>query len=366
MTLPANNNADRLSAVRRAMTLQDLDYFLVTNPVNIRYLLKRPLLFDSHFSGALLISNTQATLFVDARYAELASGAEIDAGIEFIREPLIETLTALAEKEKMRTLGVESRHLRAAAYIKLSEKLGEVVKANSALVEEVRAVKDSGEIMALTAAARLGDKIFPRLLERVRPGVTERELALEIEVMFRRDGASGVSFEPIVASGPNSAIPHAGATDRKLRPGDLLKLDFGCVLNGYCSDMTRTVVLGKPSARQKEIYELVRTAQQAALDSLRPGMTGMEADAAAREVFAAAARAELFIHNLGHGVGLEVHERPTLGTKSQQKLRSGMVFTIEPGLYESGFGGVRIEDMVVMGENGPEILTKAPKEIIVL
>lgn len=354
----------RIKSARRRFSKHGLDSFLVTNLVNIRYLLNRPQLFDSHFNGALLLTEVEALLLADFRYHELAVEADLGTEIILQKEPLIDVVAGLADAKSLKKLGVEAGHLPTAKFLKLEGKLGERVSPRADLIEGLRVIKDEAEIKAIAAAAAMADRIFERLLEALRPRVTEKEVAFELEFMLRRLGAEDVSFKPIVASGPNSAIPHAQATNRKLQANQFVKLDYGCVYRGYCSDLTRTVFLGKASNEHRRLYNLVKEAQQLALDGLRVGMTGKDADAVARDFFEQQSVADKFGHNLGHGVGLEVHEPPTLGPKSDQVLGENMVFTVEPGLYVPGFGGVRIEDMVVLRESGIEILTKTPKELV--
>ena len=211
-----------------------------------------------------------------------------------------------------------------------------------------------------------GDEAFSYILNELKPGVTELQIAAKLEYFMRSHGAEGTSFDTIVASGYHSAMPHAVPTEKPLENGDFVTMDFGCRYQGYCSDMTRTVVIGKADPRQKEIYQIVLEAQQAALEGLRPGMTGTEGDRLARDVIEKAGYGEYFGHGLGHSVGLEIHEKPALSTRDETVLLPGMIETVEPGIYIPGFGGVRIEDMVVLTETGIRNLTTSPKELIEL
>ena len=230
----------------------------------------------------------------------------------------------------------------------------------------MRAVKEPWELERIRRAEAIGDAAFARVLPLLKPGLTELEVAAELEYQMKLLGAEGLSFDTIVASGLNSSMPHAVPGEKKLEAGDFVTMDFGCRYQGYCSDMTRTVVLGKAGQRQKEIYETVRKAQEAALLVIRAGIRGKEADRAAREVIGEAGYGAFFGHSLGHSLGLFIHEQPSLSPSSEKILLPGMVETVEPGIYVPGFGGVRIEDLVLVTETGCENLTSSPKEMIEL
>jgi len=235
----------------------------------------------------------------------------------------------------------------------------------SGVVEEMRAVKDEDELATLRQAIALGDAAYAHIADFMQPGMTERQVAWELESFMRTHGAEKLAFEVIVAAGPNGAMPHAHPTDRVIQAGEPVVMDLGTAVDGYCSDLTRTVVLSEADGRYQEVYEVVLQAQQAALRGIRPGMRGQEADAIAREVIAEAGYGDAFGHGLGHGVGLVVHERPRLGRLSDKDvLQSGMVFSVEPGIYLPGEFGVRLEDLVLLREDGPEVLSQAAKEPI--
>lgn len=236
----------------------------------------------------------------------------------------------------------------------------------SNMISLPRTVKDASEINKIAEAERLGDEAFSYILERIHSGRTEHEIAIELEFFMRKNGASGLSFETISASGKRSAMPHGTASDKVLREGDLFTLDFGCVLDGYCSDMTRTVGIGHLDEKSKEIYNVVLEAQKAALDSIRAGMSCFDADKTARDIIKAAGYDKNFGHSLGHSVGIEIHERPNLSPKSKDILEVGNVVTVEPGIYIDGFGGVRIEDVVAVTEYGVRNLTASSKELIIV
>jgi Xaa-Pro aminopeptidase len=227
-------------------------------------------------------------------------------------------------------------------------------------------VKTEKELEKMAKAADIADQAFHHIIGYIRPGVTERAVALELEIYMKKLGASALSFETIAASGVRSSMPHGIATDKIIEDGDFLTLDFGCVYDGYCSDMTRTVVVGKATQKQKKIYGVVLEAQIAALNAIREGINGIDVDKIARDVISSRGYGEYFGHGLGHGVGLEVHEEPRLSPTGTKKLLENMVVTDEPGIYIPGFGGVRIEDLIVVKKDGCEVLSKSPKQLIEL
>ena len=364
MTRPADTT-DHIERLRGLFN-EEVPALVVSTVVNIRYLLGRPTLFDADFSGLLLVGPEVAALIADSRYSAQAEAAGLPCRIEGMDGSSWETLGSLVKRAKLKKVGFEAQNLTVSQWQQLKNCVPAELAPAKDLVERLRLVKNASEIDSQAAAARIADEVFNDILNLLKPGVAEREIALEIDFKMRRAGAERAGFDTIVAGGPNSAFPHAGAGERKVGLGDFVKLDFGAVFNGYHSDMTRTVVLGNASSRQKEVYANVVKAQQLALDGLAPGIKGREADALARNFFASIGTAENFGHNLGHGVGLDIHEQPTLGPKSESVLEVGMVFTVEPGLYFPGFGGVRIEDMIVLREHGIQILTASAKELIEL
>ncbi len=252
-------------------------------------------------------------------------------------------------------------------YLRFRETCGEYefILAQDA-IQESRQVKDEKELSLIARAEAIGDAAFSHILELIRPGVTEAEIALELEFFMKRQGAAKLSFDTIVASGPNSSMPHAQVTDRKLQPGDFITMDFGCVYQGYCSDMTRTVALGKPSEEMRRIYEIVSEANCRAMEAVRTGVKCSFVDAAARDYIADMGYGEYFGHGLGHSVGLEIHEEPRFSPKCDVVTKENMVITDEPGIYLPGKFGVRIEDLLVVKEDGCECLSHSPKELIIL
>jgi Xaa-Pro aminopeptidase len=269
---------------------------------------------------------------------------------------------------RLRTVGIEGERLTVSAHAALHRALGSKVSLRTigALVEKLRVVKDADEIGAIRAAVELGTALLDTAIHAIRPGVRETDVAAELEYAARRAGAEGMSFDTIVAAGPRAALPHGHASTARIPPRGFVVLDFGVILHGYCSDMTRTVYVGKCSPADRKMYRAVREAQRAASEAVRAGVSCSQVDQAARSTLRRAGLARFFTHSTGHGVGLEIHEPPRLGRAQQDKLQAGMVVTIEPGVYVLGRGGVRIEDMVVVTERGCDILTTAPRDLIEL
>jgi Xaa-Pro aminopeptidase len=352
----------RRQVLGERLAQEDLAGLLLTNLTNVGYL--------SGFSGSageLLLMADRTLLFVDFRYqtqaAQQAPECErVDVDVEHW-----DTLIATLKDLNLPRLGFEGEHLPYNRYARLSAELGaDRLVATTKWVEERRAVKDETELALIRQAVALADRAMEYVLTRVRPGVTERELAAELEYFLKRDGADEASFRSIVASGPQSAQPHAGVSDRALQSGDFVIFDLGARREGYCSDVTRTVCVGPATDRHREIYHLVYKAQTAALAGVRPGAEGIAVDAIARGLITAAGHGEHFGHGLGHGVGRDIHEAPRLSQKSQDTLCEGMIVTVEPGVYLPGWGGVRIEDLVVVTAAGCEILTGVDKPATVL
>lgn len=354
----------RREAVRAQLRESERDALLVTDLVNIRYL--------TGFTGsnaALLLhvdGDTRSVLCTDGRYDTQAATEVPDL------ERLIERAGALAlvgraGEQGVRRLGFESDVVTVEAYAGLVEAAGAVVLHRApGLVQQLRMVKDEMEVGVLREACACADQAFADLLAAggLRAGRTERDIALDLETRMRRHGATGPAFETIVASGAHSAIPHHRPTDAILREGDLVKLDFGALWDGYHSDMTRTVVLSQPAAWQRELYDLVAAAQVAGRAAALPGTDVVAVDAAARAVIVDAGRGDDFPHGLGHGVGLQIHEAPGLGPTGTGVLAAGMTVTVEPGVYLAGRGGVRIEDTVVVRDGEPQLLTHTTRELL--
>lgn len=363
--MPDTHASPRLDGLRALLDVET-PALSISSGVNICYLLGRPTLFDPDFGGTLLVTETATVLMVDSRYIGVAEAANLPCRVELVKVSPWASLAAEVKKAKLKRLGFEAAYTSVSKWQQLKKHVLVELAPVIGLVEQLRVKKDESEITCLNRAAAIADSVFNELLNLIKPGMSERDIASEIDYRLRRAGAERSSFETIVAGGPNSAFPHARAGARKVKLGDMIKIDFGAVCEGYHSDMTRTVFLGKAGNEQKDIYKSVAKAQVKALEGLAPGITGKEADALARNFFKNIGKVRHFGHNLGHGVGLDVHEQPALGPKSEARLEVGMVFTVEPGLYFPGFGGVRIEDMVVMREHGIQILTTGTKELVEL
>ncbi len=352
----------RLNALRAKLRERQLDAILISHPSNRRYITG-----FTGSSGFALVTLQEAILLTDFRYIKQAEEQSPHFKIVRHSRQVFDTLRETCRELGLSSLAFEKDHLTYGQVEKLREALdGLSTVPVSGLIESLRMVKDEQELAILRKAVAIVDEVFNRIIQEIRPGLQEREIAIRMETMMRELGASGSAFDIIVASGPRSALPHGVASERVLEKGDLITLDFGAVYQGYCSDLTRTVMLGEPSPKQREIYEIVKEAQQAAVDGIRPGITGREADAIAREKIAAAGYGDYFGHGTGHGIGLDVHESPTVSPFGEQVLAPGMVVTVEPGIYLPEFGGVRIEDDVVVTENGHEVLTQSSKELIIL
>lgn len=350
----------RIDCIRRQLQAEKADVFLITNPVNRRYLTG-----FSGSAGLVWISADKQGILTDFRYIEQVKTECPDWELIKI-EDYFDTLKTLISEQNINRIAYEKDHVTVGQLQQWEDKLSVEFIPITGWVQDLRMIKDDTEIEYIRKAAQIGDKAFANLLPTIRSGTTERDLALELEFLMRREGADGMSFEPIVASGPQSALPHARPGERLLSVGDFVVFDFGCTVNGYCSDMTRTVLIGEPEEKHMLIYDLVLKAQMESLSAVAPGKTGSEIDAIAREIITNAGYGEYFGHGLGHSVGLEIHENPRLSKKDQTILRPGMVVTVEPGVYLPDFGGVRIEDLVVVTEEGHEVLTSTFKELYVV
>ena len=352
----------RLENLRASLETHKLNGILVSAPENRRYL--------SGFTGSagyLLVTQKDAILTTDFRYIEQAGSQAPDFRVHRIGAGY-EWLPQLLEEAGVTRLGFESEDVSVA----LHHRLVQMLKAEAAptkvklvstagIVEALRAHKDLEEMALLQKAIDIADEAFTRVAPTIRPGETESAVAWRLEVAMRKLGAEGPSFDTIVGAGPNGALPHHRAGDRIIQEGEPIVIDMGARYKGYCSDMTRTIVLGTPGDAFKRVYDVVLGAQLTAMATVQTGMTGAEADGLARKVIVEASHGEQFGHSLGHGVGLAVHEFPRLSPTANEKLEKGMVFTIEPGIYLPGWGGVRIEDIVILEDKGARALSKAKK-----
>jgi len=351
--------------IKRAFGLlkkNGLDSLIVTEINHVRYL--------SGFTGSngiVVLAPPKSFFLTDFRYGVQAQKEVKDCKIVIASRQLITELPKLPVFAKGARIGIEGDFISLTLLNKLKELLPEVTfKPTSLLIESLSVVKDNDEIGRIRKSVRIADKAFAEILNEIKPGIKEKDVALEIEYKMRKLGAENVSFETIVASGQRSAMPHGIASEKKLRKGDFVTIDFGCLYQGYASDITRTLVLGKATDKQKKIYNIVLTAQKAACRAVKPGMACSRLDSVARDMIMKAGYGDYFGHGLGHGIGLMVHDKPVLSPQSNEVLEPGMAITIEPGIYISNWGGVRIEDDVLVTANGGQILSKSPKELIEL
>ena len=352
----------RLKSLAEKLQEQELDALLVSSPENRRYL--------SGFTGSagyLLMTADQAVLATDFRYVEQAGRQAPDFRVERIAGGP-GWLPSLAADIGAKRIGFESDHLTVAGHSTFVKAVEESSPADrpallptTEVVERMRAIKDKDEVGLLKKAVEIADEAIEQVRRSIEPGVTEAEVAWELEKAMRDRGAESASFDIIVGAGPNGALPHHRADDTEIQGGEPIVIDMGAIYLGYCSDLTRTLVLGDGDETFKTVYQTVLDAQIAAEEQVRAGMTGEEVDAIARDVIADAGYGEHFGHSLGHGVGLAVHEFPRVGPRSQDRIEEGMVFTVEPGIYLSGWGGVRIEDIVVLENGRAQVISRASK-----
>lgn len=340
-----------------------LDALLVTYRANLRYLCG-----FTGSAGVLVMTPGRRLFFTDGRYREQARWEVQGARVVVSQRSALAAAARALTRLPVRAVGIESEHMPVAVRDKLKPLLPPKARLRhvAGLIEQQRMVKEPEEIERIRAAVLLASSLFDKVLEWIRPGVAESAIAAELEYAARRQGAQGMSFETIVAGGARSALPHGVASPQPIPNNGFVILDFGVILAGYCSDMTRTLYVGKPTARARRMYKAVREAQQAALEAVGPGVEAGEVDRAARKRLRRTGFARYFTHSTGHGVGLEIHEPPRLARGQREVLRPGMVVTIEPGIYIPGVGGVRIEDTVVVTEAGCEVLTPTTKELIAL
>lgn len=351
--------SNRVLKARGALQRTGADILLITNLSNIRYL--------SGFTGSegtLVLSPSAGWFLTDSRYTSQAvaqvQGAQV---IEFANR--LDSLVSVVKESGAASIAFEAGHMSVQAFRDLESRLPGIrfVPADSELTL-LRAVKDAEELKTLARVAEIASQSLLQILPLVKPGAVESELAWALEVAMRERGAEGKSFDFIVASGERGALPHGRASEKRLAAGELVTFDYGALFEGYCSDETATVSLGEPDSRQREVYETVRVAQQLAIEAVRPGVSFKDVDAKARDYIASKGFGQYFGHGLGHGIGIDIHEPPTASPRSTQVIEEGMVFTVEPGIYIPGFGGVRIEDSVVVESDGCRRITQVPKQLM--
>lgn len=358
------NFSSRLSALQAQLRTLECDALAVSHLTNVRY--------ECGFSGSsgmLLVARDEVVFLTDFRYQNQAAQqiGEL-AKVVVASTDLWKEATQIVDERGWKRLGFEAEHVSVASHQDLQKRLKDTAEtvATSRAVEKLRERKDEGELEIIREAVRVADETFAEVLGLVKPGARELDIALEIERAIRARGGSGTSFETIVASGKRSALPHGVASEKRIENGDLVTIDMGAKFGGYCSDMTRTVCVGESSPEQRAIYELVYRAQVAACEAIRPGLECAEADKIARDIIDEAGHKDHFGHGLGHGVGIDIHEAPRLSKLGKGRIEAGQIVTCEPGVYVENFGGVRIEDMLFVTENGAEILTQTPKPATLL
>ncbi len=354
-----NKRTERLV---ESLKKEDLPAMLVTDAKNRRYL--------SGFTGsagACLVTQDEAYFMTDFRYTEQAAEEAPDFEVVTYEKGLLDELAGILDELDVNKVGFEASCVTYQRYSKFTEEIDNVEwEPTTELVEQLRQIKDDDELNRIRRAAEIADEAFDEILPSVRPGRKESEVALDFEFCMRRLGAEGLSFPMITASGVRSSMPHGRASDKVIGEGEFVTFDYGATYSGYCSDATRTIITGEPTDKQREVYETVLKAQKAAVDSIKPGMTGREVDSVARDIIEDAGYGDNFGHGLGHGLGLAVHEGPSLSQKrGDTELKPGMVVTVEPGIYIAEWGGVRIEDLIVVTEEGVRILTSPTKELVV-
>jgi Xaa-Pro aminopeptidase len=353
----------RVQKLRQAMQDNNVEAMFIKSPINRRYL--------TGFTGSagyVLITHHEAYLLTDFRYMTQAPQQAEGYTVVEHGPKVMESIKELLSANKIDQLGFEQDDVSYSEYTSFSAQLQPEVTLVpvSGLVEQLRMFKDAEELQIMQRAADLADATFSHILNVVKPGMTERQVDLEMEFYMLSHGATASSFDTIVASGERSSLPHGVASERVIEGNEFITFDFGALLDGYCSDLTRTIALGSPNPQLKEIYDIVLEAQLHTLAHIKSGMTGREADALARDIITKYGYGEQFGHSTGHGLGMEVHESPRLSKLSDDILQPGMVVTVEPGIYLPGIGGVRIEDDIVITETGIVILTKSSKDYMVL
>lgn len=350
---------NRIDALRSKMSEQNLDAVLVSKPENRYYL--------SGFrgsTGSVLITQKDQFFLTDFRY--ISQAKEQCPGYEVVQISQADPIYQAINDRVTGKLGFEDEFMTVEGYGLYSSKLEAEMVPMKRLLEDLRVIKDDEEVELMLKAQQIADQAFDHILGFIEPGVTEQEVADQLISVMKSLGATGESFDIIVASGYRGALPHGVASDKVIQSGELVTLDFGCVYQGYASDMTRTVAVGEVSEQLKEIYHVVLKAQETALAAVKPGVTGKELDTIARDIITQAGYGEYFGHGLGHGVGLQVHERPSINQMGTEKLLPGMIITDEPGIYIDGVGGVRIEDIILITPDGHQVLSTSPKHLIVL
>lgn len=352
---------EKLAKIRKSLQELNLDALMVASPINRRYVTG-----FTGSAGIAIVSAEEAVFITDFRYTEQATNQAKGFTVIEHKQLIEDEVKAQLDRLKVKRLGFEKNHITYATYDKYNELFDAELVPTSEIVEKIRLIKTPDELAILKKAAQIADAAFEHIIGYIKPGVKEIEVSNELEFFMRKQGATQSSFDTIVASGYRSAMPHGVASTKEIQAGELVTLDYGALYEGYVSDITRTVAVGEISDELKQIYETVLEAQLRGVNGIKPGMTGVEADALTRDYIKEHGYGEYFGHSTGHGIGLEVHEGPGLSFRSDIKLEPGMVVTVEPGIYIPNVGGCRIEDDIVITETGNERLTTSRKELIQL
>ncbi len=352
---------ERINKLRALMKKEVLDGYLIMSPENLRYLTN-----FTGSAGVAMITPVSAYFITDFRYVEQAADQVSGMTIIQHQDAIGEVVADLVEKDQLSALGFEDDFLTFADYSVYEEIIQAEFAPAGGLIEKLREQKDESEIAIIEKACSIADAGFEHVLKMIRPGMTEIEIANQLDFFMRSLGATGTSFDTIVASGVRSALPHGVASQKTIEKGEMITLDFGCIYQGYVSDITRTFAIGDPGQQLKDVYAIVLEAQLQVLSQAQAGVTGGQLDASARSIITDAGYGDAFGHSTGHGIGLAIHEGPNLSWTNDEPLQAGNIVTNEPGIYIGGLGGVRIEDDLVILENGNRVLTHSPKDLIIL
>lgn len=351
----------RLQKVRTKLNELKVEALLVTEPKNLRYLAN-----FTGSAGVALVTADDAYFITDFRYTEQAAEQAKDYTLKIHQKGTFVEVNEIMKEHKIQTLAIEANQMNVTDYLMIKEHFEVKLVETQGLVEEIREIKEEEELELIKAACEITDQAFEYILTFVKPGLTELAVANELEAFLKGKGATAMSFDTIVASGIRSAMPHGVASDKVIEDGDIITLDFGCYYKGYSSDLTRTFAVGSIDPKLKEIYNIVLEAHERVIQGTKAGMTGKEIDALARDYITEKGYGDYFGHSTGHGLGLDVHELPSISTKNDTPVQENMVITNEPGIYVAGLGGVRIENDLVIKADGVESLNRSSKELIIL
>lgn len=356
---------NNIAKIQKQLEVQGLDAVLITDEKNQRYATGFPIT-----DGAVFVSRDRAWLITDSRYIEAATAAVAGSGITVVlytkEHGLTDCLREAIRESGAENLAAEDRKLSYSEYLAYEKDLGRELLGAGDMFITLRAVKSGEELDSMREAQRISEKALEAVLHTIKPGMTEKQVAAELVYHMLLNGSEANSFDPIVVTGSKTSLPHGVPGDKVIQAGDFLTMDFGCLKNGYCSDMTRTVAVGYATEEMRSVYDVVLRAQLAGIDAARAGIQGKVIDAAARKVITDAGYGEYFGHGFGHSLGLDIHERPNANPAGEAIMPEGSVCSAEPGIYIPGRFGVRIEDVMILRENGAEVITRSPKELIIL